>query len=87
MANWPVRLLTHVHDGYGWHLVLNEIAQFALLGLGVGALYAFGSQGLIAIYRGTGIINFSLGATAIAGVFLQWELHYEHEVSFWIATL
>jgi len=87
MANWPIRLLTHVHDGYGRHPVLNEVVQFALLGLGVGALYAFGSQGLIAIYRGTGIINFSLGATAIAGVFLQWELHYEHDVSFWIATL
>jgi sulfate-transporting ATPase len=67
--------------------VLSEVVQFALLGLGVGALYAFGSQGLIAIYRGTGIINFSLGATAIAGVFLQWELRYEHGVSYWAATL
>ena len=67
--------------------MLSEVVQFALLGLGVGALYAFGSQGLIAIYLGTGIINFSLGATAIAGVFLQWELHYEHGVSYWAATL
>ena len=45
-----------------------------MLGLGVGALYAFASQGLIVIYRGTGVLNFSLGATAIAGVFMQWEL-------------
>ena len=57
---------------------MNEIVRFALLGLGVGALYAFASQGLIVIYRGTGVLNFSLGATAIAGVFLQWELHNEH---------
>jgi hypothetical protein len=56
---------------------MNEIIRFALLGLGVGALYAFGSQGLIVIYRGTGVLNFSLGATAIAGVFMQWELQYE----------
>ncbi|MDW3215537.1 MAG: branched-chain amino acid ABC transporter permease/ATP-binding protein [Ilumatobacteraceae bacterium] len=57
---------------------MNEVIRFALLGLGVGALYAFGSQGLIVIYRGTGVLNFSLGATAIAGVFVQWELQYEH---------
>ncbi len=53
---------------------MEEVVRFALLGLGVGALYAFGSQGLIVIYRGTGVLNFSLGATAIAGVFAQWEL-------------
>jgi len=53
---------------------MDEVIRFALLGLGVGALYAFASQGLIVIYRGTGVLNFSLGATAIAGVFLQWEL-------------
>jgi ABC-type branched-subunit amino acid transport system ATPase component/ABC-type branched-subunit amino acid transport system permease subunit len=57
---------------------MNEAIRFALLGLGLGALYAFASQGLIAIYRGTGVLNFSLGATAIAGVFLEWELQYEH---------
>ncbi len=57
---------------------MNEVIRFALLGLGVGALYAFASQGLIVIYRGTGILNFALGATAIAGVFMQWELHEEH---------
>ena len=57
---------------------MNEVIRFALLGLGVGALYAFASQGLIVIYRGTGVLNFSLGATAIAGVFMQWELQNEH---------
>src|SRR5512144_833024 len=53
---------------------MNEVIRFALLGLGVGALYAFASQGLIVIFRGTGVLNFSLGATAIAGVYLEWEL-------------
>jgi len=53
---------------------MNEVIRFALLGLGVGALYALASQGLIVIYRGTGVLNFSLGATAIAGVFMQSEL-------------
>ena len=57
---------------------MNEVIRFALLGLGVGALYALASQGLIVIYRGTGVLNFSLGAIAIAGVFMQWELQNEH---------
>jgi ABC-type branched-subunit amino acid transport system ATPase component/ABC-type branched-subunit amino acid transport system permease subunit len=65
---------------------MNEVIRFALLGLGVGALYAFASQGLIVIYRGTGVLNFSLGATAIAGVFLQWELQYEHGLPFLVAS-
>ncbi|MFT7649465.1 MAG: ABC-type branched-subunit amino acid transport system ATPase component [Candidatus Poriferisodalaceae bacterium] len=65
---------------------MNEVIRFALLGLGVGALYAFASQGLIAIYRGTGVLNFSLGATAIAGVFVQWELQYEHGWPFLAAS-
>jgi ABC-type branched-subunit amino acid transport system ATPase component/ABC-type branched-subunit amino acid transport system permease subunit len=65
---------------------LNEIIRFALLGLGVGALYAFASQGLIIIFRGTGVLNFSLGATGIAGVFLQYELQYERGHNFWVAA-
>ncbi len=66
---------------------MNEVIRFALLGLGVGALYAFASQGLIVIYRGTGVLNFSLGATAIAGVYLEWELQYEHGMPFLLASL
>ena len=65
---------------------MNEVIRFALLGLGVGSLYAFASQGLIVIYRGTGVLNFSLGATAIAGVFLQYELQYEHGHNFFVAS-
>jgi ABC-type branched-subunit amino acid transport system ATPase component/ABC-type branched-subunit amino acid transport system permease subunit len=66
--------------------MMNEVIRFALLGLGVGALYAFASQGLIIIYRGTGVLNFSLGATAIAGVFLEYELQYEHGFNFFVAS-
>jgi sulfate-transporting ATPase len=65
---------------------MNEVIRFALLGLGIGALYALASHGLIVIYRGTGVLNFSLGATAIAGVFLQWELQYEHGWPFLLAA-
>lgn len=66
---------------------MEEVIRFALLGLGVGALYAFASQGLIVIYRGTGVLNFSLGATAIVGVFIQWELQNEQGWPFLAAAL
>lgn len=66
---------------------MNEVVKFALLGLGVGALYALASQGLIVIFRGTGVLNFSLGATAIAGVYLQWELQYEQGLPFLVAAV
>ena len=66
---------------------MNELIRFGLLGLGVGALYAFASQGLIVIFRGTGVLNFSLGATAIAGVYMQWELHTEQGLPFLLAAL
>ncbi|MGH1489833.1 MAG: ABC transporter permease subunit [Acidimicrobiales bacterium] len=66
---------------------MDEVIRFALLGLGVGALYAFASQGLIVIYRGTGVLNFSLGATAIVGVFIQWELQNEQGWPFLAAAL
>ncbi len=66
---------------------MNEVVRFALLGLGVGALYAFASQGLIVVYRGTGVLNFSLGATAIAGVFVQHELHTEQGWPFFLSAV
>jgi ABC-type branched-subunit amino acid transport system ATPase component/branched-subunit amino acid ABC-type transport system permease component len=56
---------------------MQEVIRFALLGLGVGALYSLASQGLIVIYRGSGVLNFALGAMGMIGVYLQWELHVE----------
>jgi sulfate-transporting ATPase len=53
---------------------VEEVIRFALLGFGVGALYALASQGLIAIYRGSGVLNFALGAIGMAAAYLWWEL-------------
>ena len=40
---------------------MQEFIRFALLGFGIGALYALASQGLMVIYRGSGVLNFALG--------------------------
>ena len=61
---------------------MEEVIRFAFLGFGIGALYALASQGLIVIYRGSGVLNFAVGAIGMAGVFLQWDLHTRHGWAF-----
>jgi sulfate-transporting ATPase len=62
---------------------VEEVIRFAFLGFGIGALYALASQGLIVIYRGSGVLNFAIGAIGMAGVFLQWDLHIQNGWAFW----
>ena len=47
-----------------------EVLRFALLGLGLGALYALASQGLLVIYRGSGVLNFAHGAIGMVGAYV-----------------
>src|SRR5882757_6905653 len=57
-----------------------EIIRFALLGAATGALYALLSQGLVLIYRGSGLLNFAQGAMAMFGAYAYYELTVEHGV-------
>ncbi|MGH3249949.1 MAG: ABC transporter permease subunit [Trebonia sp.] len=50
---------------------------FALLGLGTGAIYALAGQGLVLVYRGSGVLNFAQGAFAAIGALSFYELHVE----------
>jgi sulfate-transporting ATPase len=53
---------------------MSEVIRFAFLGLGLGALYALASQGLIVVYRGSGVLNLAAGAMGTAAAFLTWDL-------------
>jgi sulfate-transporting ATPase len=53
---------------------MSQFLQFALLGLGLGALYSLSAQGLIIIYRGSGVLNFAHGAVAMVAAYLCWDL-------------
>ena len=55
---------------------MEEVIRFALLGFGIGALYSLASQGLVLIYRGSGTLNFALGAIGMVGAYVQWDLQY-----------
>lgn len=66
---------------------MQEIIQFALLGLGLGSLYAMASQGLIVIYRGSGVLNFGLGAIGMVAAYVEFELAQYHGWAFVPALL
>ncbi|MCW2967307.1 MAG: transporter related protein, partial [Solirubrobacteraceae bacterium] len=51
-----------------------EIIRFALLGLASGAIYAVLAQGLVLVYRGSGLLNFAQGAMAMVGAYVYYEL-------------
>ena len=55
-----------------------EFAQFALLGLAAGAIYGLLSQGLVLIYRGSGVLNFAQGAMAMFGAYAYFDLTERH---------
>jgi sulfate-transporting ATPase len=63
---------------------MGDMLQFLVLGLGTGALYALGAHGIVLIYRGSGVINFSHGAMALFGAALFAELRDDWQ---WSVTL
>ncbi len=52
---------------------MTEFLKFALLGLGLGAIYALAAQGIVLVYRGSGVLNFAHGAMAAVGAFAYIE--------------
>ncbi|MFG2372016.1 ATP-binding cassette domain-containing protein [Streptomyces sp. NPDC048504] len=65
---------------------MDDVLRFALLGLGLGALYALTAHGIVLVYRGSGVLNFAHGAIGMAGAYVQWELAVSHGVPYWPAT-
>ena len=51
-----------------------QIALFAILGLGAGSLIAGIAIGIVLSYRGSGIINLSTGAVAMLAGYCYWSL-------------
>lgn len=52
---------------------MTTVLQFALLGLGIGTAYTLLAQGLLLIYRGSGVVNFAHGAVAMLAAYLYWQ--------------
>ncbi|MBO0732189.1 MAG: ABC transporter permease, partial [Acidimicrobiaceae bacterium] len=64
-----------------------DVITYALLGLGLGAMYSLASQGLVLIYRGSGVLNFAQGAIGMVGAYIEWEIAVQHGWPFGVALL
>jgi ABC-type branched-subunit amino acid transport system ATPase component/ABC-type branched-subunit amino acid transport system permease subunit len=53
---------------------MTDVLEFFLIGIGTGALYALAGQGLVVVYRGSGILNLSFGSTALVGAYVSYEM-------------
>ncbi len=52
-----------------------DVIRYGLLGLGLGAIYVMLGQGMLLIYRGSGVINIAQGAFAMFGAYTYLQLH------------
>ena len=60
-----------------------QVIAFVLLGIGTGALYAMVAQGLVLVYRGSGLVNFAQGAFVMYGAYAYYEFaqHMSHPLA------
>ncbi|MFI1034751.1 ATP-binding cassette domain-containing protein [Streptomyces sp. NPDC020951] len=66
---------------------MDDILRFALLGLGLGALYALTAHGIVLVYRGSGVLNLAHGAIGMTGAYVQWELAAGQGMPYWPAVV
>ena len=63
---------------------MNEFLRFAVLGLGAGACYGLAAQGIVLVYRGSGVLNFANGAIGMVGAFYFYDAR-DSGVPTWLA--
>jgi len=63
---------------------VNEFLRFAVLGVGAGACYGLAAQGIVLIYRGSGVLNFANGAIGMVGAFFFYNAR-ESGMPTWLA--
>jgi branched-chain amino acid transport system permease protein len=54
-----------------------NLLPFVVAGVGLGAIYALSSVGLVILYRASGTLNFAFGAFGGVSAFLAWELTHD----------
>ncbi|XAS74173.1 ATP-binding cassette domain-containing protein [Micrococcaceae bacterium Sec5.1] len=51
-----------------------DILRFVLVGIGAGALYALIAQGMVLVYRGSGVLNFAQGGFVMVGAYTYYQM-------------
>lgn len=62
-----------------------QVAQLALQGVSIGAIYSLVALGLVLSYKATEVLNFAHGDIVMLSAFLGWWLIADVGLSFWIA--
>jgi ABC-type branched-subunit amino acid transport system ATPase component/ABC-type branched-subunit amino acid transport system permease subunit len=57
---------------------MTQVLLFAILGLAQGSAYALMAQGLVLVYRGSGVLNFAHAAFGMTGAYAYYELTVNH---------
>jgi len=63
-----------------------QMAQLALQGVSIGAIYSLVALGLVLSYKATEVLNFAHGDIVMLSAFLGWWLIADVGLSFWIAV-
>jgi ABC-type branched-subunit amino acid transport system ATPase component/branched-subunit amino acid ABC-type transport system permease component len=66
---------------------MNQYVVFALLGFGVGSVYAAVAMGLVVTYKGTGIINFAAGAMGMWSAYVYDEARRNGNLMFPVVVI
>jgi ABC-type branched-subunit amino acid transport system ATPase component/branched-subunit amino acid ABC-type transport system permease component len=66
---------------------VRDALQFAILGLGAGVAYALLGQGVVLIYRGSGLVNFAHGALGAVAAYFAFVTLYGHGWPLWAAIV
>ncbi len=66
---------------------MNTTIQFAILGIGTGAMYCLIVLGLVTIYAGSGVLNLAQAAQAMFAAYLFRDLHTLQGWQFWPAAI
>jgi len=64
-----------------------DLLTFALLGMGVGAIYGIVAQGLVLVYRSSGILNFAQTGFLMIGAYIFYELYVLNGWPYWAALI
>ncbi|MFG2039833.1 ATP-binding cassette domain-containing protein [Dactylosporangium sp. NPDC048998] len=64
-----------------------EVVNLVVLGLCAGAMISLSAQGVVVVFRGSGVLNLAHAAIGSLGAFVYWELDVNHSLPFPVAVM
>jgi ABC-type branched-subunit amino acid transport system ATPase component/branched-subunit amino acid ABC-type transport system permease component len=74
-------------DQCPYRCLVTQFIQLVLIGLCTGSLIALSAQGVVLIYRGSGVLNLAHTAMGALAAFIYWEMRDNHGLPFFVALV